>query len=255
MDHSPGFLAHVEARSALVHEVSVADAQAALAADQTARLFDVREDREWMAGHAEKASHLARGVVERDIERLVPHKATPLYLYCGGGFRSALATDSLQQMGYTNVHSIAGGWRAWTEAGAPVERPSAAEHVTGIGGVLFRSPDPAATRAWYATHLGIQSEAWGAIFPFREHHAPEVEGFVAWSVSPDDTTYFGESGQRFMLNYRVRDMETLLVKLRAEGVVFEKPPEDSDFGKFAWIRDGDGNRVELWQPPASRRDA
>ncbi len=249
MDHSPGFLAHVEARRALVHEVSVAEAQAGIAADESARLFDVREDREWMAGHATGAAHLARGVVERDIEKLVPDKATPLYLYCGGGFRSALASDALQQMGYTNVHSIAGGWRAWTEAGAPVERPAAGAHVRGIGGVFFRSPDPEATRAWYTKHLGIESQSWGAMFPFREYTAPEVEGYVAWSVSPESTTYFGESGQRFMLNYRVRDLDALLAKLTEEGVVMEKPPESSDFGKFGWIRDGDGNRVELWQSP------
>ena len=249
MDHSSGFLAHVEARRALVHEVSVADAQTALAADETARLFDVREDREWMAGHAANASHLARGVMERDIEGLVPDKATPLYLYCGGGFRSALASDSLQKMGYTNVHSIAGGWRAWTEAGAPMEGASSASRVTGVGGVFFRSSNPEATRAWYSKHLGISSQSWGAVFPFREHDAPQVEGFLAWSVSPENTTYFGESGQRFMLNYRVRDLDALLEQLRAEGVTFEKPPENSELGKFGWIRDGDGNRVELWQPP------
>ena len=123
MDHSPGFLSHVQGKRANVHEVSVDDARKALAEEPSAQLFDVREDREWNAAHAEGAQHLARGVAERDIERLVPDKSTPLYLYCGGGFRSALTADSLQQMGYTKVHSIAGGWRAWEEAGAPVERP------------------------------------------------------------------------------------------------------------------------------------
>lgn len=121
MDHSPGFLAHVQGRRANVHEVTVDEARAALASEPGARLFDVREDLEWTAAHAEGAQHVARGVIERDIEKLVPDKSTPLYLYCGGGFRSALSADSLQQMGYTAVHSIAGGWRAWTEAGAPIE--------------------------------------------------------------------------------------------------------------------------------------
>ena len=135
MDHSPGFLAHVQGKRATVHEVSVDDARKALAKEPSAQLFDVREDREWNAAHAEGARHLARGVAERDIEKLVPDKGTPLYLYCGGGFRSALTADSLQQMGYTQVHSIAGGWRAWEEAGAPVERPEAVARlrVTDLG--------------------------------------------------------------------------------------------------------------------------
>jgi rhodanese-related sulfurtransferase len=123
MDHSPGFLAHVEARRPHVHEVTVADTLAALAAQPTAHLIDVREDREWAAGHAAAAMHLSRGILERDIERLVPAPDTPLYLYCGGGFRSVLAADALQQMGYTNVHSVIGGWRGWQEAGAPTTLP------------------------------------------------------------------------------------------------------------------------------------
>ena len=121
MDHSPGFLAHVQDKRTNVHEVSVDEARAALASEPNAHLFDVREDLEWTAAHAAGAQHLARGVIERDIEKLVPDKSTPMYLYCGGGFRSALSADSLQQMGYTAVHSIAGGWRAWKESGAPVE--------------------------------------------------------------------------------------------------------------------------------------
>lgn len=123
MDHSPGFLAHVDAKRAGVHDISVDDARRSLASDPRAQLFDVREDREWNAKHATGATHLSRGVVERDIEKLVPDKTTPMYLYCGGGFRSTLACDSLQQMGYSNVHSIAGGWRAWEESGAATEGP------------------------------------------------------------------------------------------------------------------------------------
>ncbi|HYW31405.1 MAG TPA: rhodanese-like domain-containing protein, partial [Gemmatimonas sp.] len=138
MDHSPGFLAHVEGKRAGVHEVSVADAQAAVAAAPAAYLFDVREDHEFASAHAVGAQHLSRGVLERDIERLVPDKGTPLYMYCGGGFRSALAADALQQMGYTNVHSVTGGWRAWEEAGAPVDRtaPIATVHVRETGPLL-----------------------------------------------------------------------------------------------------------------------
>jgi rhodanese-related sulfurtransferase len=84
-------------------------------------LIDVREDNEWEAGHAEGAKHMGRGVIERDIVNTIPDKNAELVLYCGGGFRSALAADMLQKMGYTNVYSMAGGWKAWKEAGAPTE--------------------------------------------------------------------------------------------------------------------------------------
>jgi|GEM_PF-3235047 len=249
MDHSPGFLAHVAAHRQHVHEVNVAETLAALSADPSARLIDVREDREWMAGHATGATHAARGVIERDIEHLVPALDTPLYLYCGGGFRSALAADSLQQMGYTAVHSVAGGWRAWQEATAPVDSPATGQSINGLGGVFFKSPDPEGLRSWYARHLGIASESWGAVFPFREHASPAVEGFQVWSVMPSGTTYLGDSGQSFMINYRVRDLGVLLTELRANEVWIDEKVQDSEYGRFAWIRDADGNRIELWQPP------
>jgi rhodanese-related sulfurtransferase len=124
MEHSPGFLAHVEGRRARVTEVSVADAVSAMEETPGARLLDVREDREFAAAHARGAEHVARGVLERDIERLVPDVETPVYLYCGGGFRSALAAIALQEMGYRRVYSVAGGWRAWHEAQAPIVAPS-----------------------------------------------------------------------------------------------------------------------------------
>ncbi|MDQ3256791.1 MAG: rhodanese-like domain-containing protein, partial [Acidobacteriota bacterium] len=98
-----------------------AEARERLASSADIRLIDVREDNEWEAGHAAGAAHLGRGIIERDIEKEVPDKGAELILYCGGGYRSALAADNLQRMGYTNVHSMAGGWTAWQEAGAPTE--------------------------------------------------------------------------------------------------------------------------------------
>ncbi|HEV2799654.1 MAG TPA: rhodanese-like domain-containing protein [Pyrinomonadaceae bacterium] len=85
------------------------------------RLIDVREDHEWQAGHAACAVHMGRGIIERDIEHSIPDKQTELILYCGGGYRSALAADNLQRMGYTNVYSMDGGWTAWQPSGAPTE--------------------------------------------------------------------------------------------------------------------------------------
>ena len=120
MKHSPGFLKIVEDAKSRVREVSIDEARRKLASGK-AKLVDVREESEWEAGHARGAQHLGKGVIERDIEASVPDKNAELILYCGGGFRSALATDNLQKMGYTNAKSMAGGWRAWQAAGAPVD--------------------------------------------------------------------------------------------------------------------------------------
>jgi rhodanese-related sulfurtransferase len=119
MDHTPRFLSLVAAVRARIREVSPADVQELLRTG-AARVFDVREDSEWAAGHVAGASHLGKGIIERDIERTVPDVAAPIVLYCGGGYRSALAADALQQMGYTNVLSMTGGWRGWTEFGGAV---------------------------------------------------------------------------------------------------------------------------------------
>lgn len=118
--HSPGFLRIVDDAKSRVREVSVEETRAALNS-QTARVIDVREDNEWDEAHIKGAEHLGKGIIERDIETFAPDKSSELILYCGGGFRAALAADSLQRMGYTNVRSMAGGWRAWTEAGNPIE--------------------------------------------------------------------------------------------------------------------------------------
>ena len=120
MKHSPGFLKIVEDAKSRVREISVDEVRRKLESGK-AKLIDVREDSEWAAGHARGAQHLGKGVIERDIEQSVPDKNAELILYCGGGFRSALATDSLQKMGYTNVASMTGGWRGWQAAGGPVD--------------------------------------------------------------------------------------------------------------------------------------
>ncbi|MCA1613727.1 MAG: sulfurtransferase [Acidobacteria bacterium] len=121
MEHSEGFLRLVRDAKTRVRELDVAQARARLAANPAARLIDVREDNEWHAGRAAGAEHLGRGIIERDIEARHPDRSAELILYCGGGYRSALACDNLQRMGYTNVFSMDGGWKAWQDAGAPVE--------------------------------------------------------------------------------------------------------------------------------------
>jgi rhodanese-related sulfurtransferase len=121
MKHSEGFLKLVNDAKTRIREVSVEETRNRMASDKNVRLIDVREDNEWEAGHAAGAEHLGKGIIERDIETKVPAKSSVLILYCGGGYRSALAADALQQMGYTNVYSMAGGWKAWKESGAPIE--------------------------------------------------------------------------------------------------------------------------------------
>ena len=121
MEHSEGFLKLVDEAKRRIHEISVEATLERLNAGEGARLIDVREDHEWAESHAAGAEHLSKGIIERDIETEVPDKSTELILYCGGGYRSALVADVLQQMGYTNVWSMAGGWKAWKDSGAPVE--------------------------------------------------------------------------------------------------------------------------------------
>jgi rhodanese-related sulfurtransferase len=120
MDHSEEFVALVDEARSRVREITIDDVAARRSAG--ARLIDVREDDEYRAGHLPGAEHIGKGVIERDIVAKVPDKAAELILYCGGGFRSALAADAIGKMGYKNVTSLIGGWREWTTRGLPTER-------------------------------------------------------------------------------------------------------------------------------------
>jgi len=121
MKHNPEFLKLVEGVKKRVRECTIREVKAKMDREEAFHFLDVREDHEFVKDHARGARHVGRGVLERDIETAIPDKASPIILYCGGGFRSALAADSLQQMGYTNVMSMDGGIRAWREAGYPIE--------------------------------------------------------------------------------------------------------------------------------------
>jgi len=124
MKHNPGFLKLVEQVKQRIKECSIAEVKAKLDRGEPFHFIDVREDHEFAKDHARGARHLGRGILERDIETVIPDKQAEIILYCGGGFRSALATNSLQQMGYSNVRSMEGGIRAWREAGYPLEQGS-----------------------------------------------------------------------------------------------------------------------------------
>jgi catechol 2,3-dioxygenase-like lactoylglutathione lyase family enzyme len=121
--------------------------------------------------------------------------------------------------------------------------------VTGIGGIFFKANNPDELREWYRKHLGIESESWG--FAFRWPDDPQTDGgTTAWSIFPANTKYFAPSDKPFMINFRVADIHSLVANLRDEGVQVDKIDE-SEFGKFCWVSDPEGNRVELWEPPAT----
>jgi rhodanese-related sulfurtransferase len=122
MQHSTGFLNLVNNAKRRIKETDVPTVKARLDQGEKLNLIDVREESEWAKGHLPGATHLSKGIIERDIEKTFPNRDAELILYCGGGFRSALAADNLQKMGYQNVISMDGGWRGWNEAGGKVEK-------------------------------------------------------------------------------------------------------------------------------------
>ena len=120
MQHSEGFLKIVNDAKSRIHEISPAETQKKLARGDAFHFIDVREDNEWGKGHATGAKHLGKGIIERDIESQVPDHSAEIVLYCGGGYRSALAADALQKMGYTRVLSMSGGYKEWVTSGLPI---------------------------------------------------------------------------------------------------------------------------------------
>lgn len=126
------------------------------------------------------------------------------------------------------------------------------QRVRGIGGVFFKATDPAALAAWYAEHLGLAIEPsfGGAVFTWRDHDTGPAPAQTLWAPFPESTTYFAPSTRPYMLNFRVDDLDAMLAQLRAGGCDVDERVDRSEFGAFGWVMDPEGNRVELWQPPA-----
>lgn len=125
--------------------------------------------------------------------------------------------------------------------------------VTGIGGIFFHAKDPAMLRAWYKTHLGIDVLDWGgAAFVWADAKGEAMKGTTIWSIGDAKDNYYAPSKAPFMINYRVENLVELLKALRAEGCDVVDKMDDSEFGKFGWVMDPEGNKVELWQPPEGR---
>jgi predicted enzyme related to lactoylglutathione lyase len=121
---------------------------------------------------------------------------------------------------------------------------------TGLGGFFFKAQDPKQLQAWYCQHLGLKAEDYGGVnFLWRDDDAPEKRGMTVWSPFPADTKYFEPGQKPFMMNFRVDDLDGLLAKLRAAGVTVEDKVDKYDYGRFGWIMDPEGNRIELWEPP------
>ncbi|MBI3871889.1 MAG: VOC family protein [candidate division Zixibacteria bacterium] len=133
------------------------------------------------------------------------------------------------------------------------------KRVTGIGGIFFKANDPKRLFEWYRTHLGIAPDPrdepdWtGFTFRWRDPDNPERVGSTVWSIFPRSSRYFGSGDQPYMINYRVDNLDGLLAELRREGVTIGDHVEESEYGKFGWITDPEGNRVELWQPPVGKQ--
>jgi predicted enzyme related to lactoylglutathione lyase len=121
--------------------------------------------------------------------------------------------------------------------------------VTGVGGVFLKSKDPKALKQWYVDNLGIVSSDWGVNFEWSDE-VPKGTGSTAWATFPQDTKHFGDSGQTAMINYRVDDLDALVAELETKGVWVDPNRMNEVYGKFAWIKDCDGNKVELWEPIA-----
>ncbi len=124
------------------------------------------------------------------------------------------------------------------------------KRVTGIGGIFFNAKDPAALRTWYRTHLGIDVQDWGgAAFRWADDAGNPTAGTTIWSIGRADGDHFAPSTASFMINYRVADLQAVLRALRSEGCNVLEKTDDSEYGKFGWVIDPEGNKVELWQPP------
>ncbi len=123
--------------------------------------------------------------------------------------------------------------------------------VTGLGGLFFKAKDSDALSAWYRDRLGLPIEEWGGcVFPWRDDADPKKKGHTVWSVFDAKSPYFKPSRKAFMMNFRVDDLDRVLAELKAEGVEATAASEESEFGKFGWVMDPEGNKIELWQPPA-----
>jgi catechol 2,3-dioxygenase-like lactoylglutathione lyase family enzyme len=165
--------------------------------------------------------------------------------------RNTVALGSLLLISACSI----GGQEAQSSQSEKSKTPAKVEQrgrILGIGGVFFKSANRDQMREWYATHLGLADKGGGAMLPWREHDDPQKEHVTVWTVFPNSTTYFDPGKAPFMINYIVDDMDALLERLKQEGVKIDAKRMNESFGRFAWIYDSDGNKIELWQPTPAK---
>jgi len=125
-------------------------------------------------------------------------------------------------------------------------------HITGIGGIFVKSENVDDLKKWYTKHLGVPMDDYGAMFKFREHDNPEQEAMAVWGFFKKDSDYFDPSKKDFMINFRVRDLDGLLEKLKSQGIEQSGKMQEYEYGRFAWIVDPEGTKIELWEPPGNK---
>jgi catechol 2,3-dioxygenase-like lactoylglutathione lyase family enzyme len=188
----------------------------------------------------------------RFVENGLAANASPRQNLCMRGIRWSTVT-------FSSLWLIAAGSSGGQEVQTPQPEKSKPPvkveqrgRILGIGGIFFKSADRDAMREWYAKHLGLADKGQGAMLPWREHDDPQKEHATVWSVFPATTKYFDPSPAPFMINYIVDDLDALLDRLKQEGVKIDPKRMDESYGRFAWIYDLEGNKIELWQPPAAK---
>jgi catechol 2,3-dioxygenase-like lactoylglutathione lyase family enzyme len=170
-------------------------------------------------------------------------------------FSSPAKEDSMLSRIVVVIAAIVASMPPAFAQGQPAEQqqpPAVARRVTGIGGIFFKAKSPEALAKWYRDHLGMNVEKWGGVTFRWAQDNPTGAGTTAWRPFPENTSYFAPSAASFMINYRVENLRSLLAALRAEGCTVDDKVEESAFGKFGWVTDPEGNRVELWEPPAGK---
>jgi catechol 2,3-dioxygenase-like lactoylglutathione lyase family enzyme len=160
---------------------------------------------------------------------------------------------NVAQANARSVRAAAGGHRGAASAKKGAAMTSERGRILGIGGIFFKSANQQEMREWYGKHLGLADKGGGAMLPWREKDNPDNEHMTVWSVFPGNTKYFEPGQAAFMVNYIVDDLDALLERMQKEGVKIDPKRQNEDYGKFAWIYDPDGNKIELWEPAPKKK--
>ncbi|MCF8236095.1 MAG: hypothetical protein K9G67_14005 [Bacteroidales bacterium] len=212
-------------------------------------VLDLRTPAEYAEGHIEGAVNLdfKNECFTGSLETMDRDKT--YLIHCRTVNKAGKTLDIMKELGFKEVYLMDGGFKAWKENDRPIfGQETEMKRVTGVGGVFFKAENPEGLKDWYHDHLGIESDLYGHLFKWREHDNPDQIGSTTWAPFTDKTEYFKPSEKQFMINYRVENLEKLMDLLREEGVEIVGEIESYPYGKFGWIMDPEGNKIELWEP-------